>query len=86
MNNFENKFGQTNNLYKSPYDSRDYKFKDLVPLGAFKIPDNYETERTPFIFDQRTSSMCCAASFSTIRYMQEADTNNRTFFANIYIC
>lgn len=73
MGTFEEKYSQTNNLYKSPYDSRDYKFKDLVPLGAFEIPKKYETKRTPFIFDQGQSSMCCAASFTTIRYMQESD-------------
>lgn len=75
-NIFERRFAETNNLYKSPYDSRDYKFKELVPLGSFPIPDNYETKKTPFIFDQGESSMCCAASFAMIRYMQESDTTN----------
>ncbi len=72
---FERMFADTNNLYQSPYDSRDYKFKDLVPVGSFPIPDSYETPRTPFIFNQGDSSMCCAASFSMIRYMQESDVS-----------
>lgn len=72
---FERLYAETNNLYQSPYDSRDYKFKQLIPVGAFPIPDEYETPRTPFLFDQGESSMCCAASFSTIRYMQESDVN-----------
>lgn len=75
-NLFQKKYAKTNNLFQSPYDSRDYKFKDLVPVGAFKIPANYETKVTPFIYDQGESSMCCAASFATIRYMQESDVEN----------
>ena len=76
IKSFERLYAETNNLFQSPYDSRDYKFKDIVPLGAFPIPLNYETKRTPFIFDQGQSSMCCAASFATIRYMQESDVEN----------
>ena len=75
-NNYEAMFAETNNLYQSPYDARDYKFKELVPVGSFQIPDNYETKRTPFVFNQGESSMCCAASFAMIRYMQENDTEN----------
>ena len=73
MIDFKEKYGNSNNLLPSPYDKRDYKFKDLIPLSVMKIPDEYETERTPFIFDQGSSSMCCAASYCTIRYLQEKE-------------
>lgn len=70
---FKQRYKNTNKLLPSPYDRRDYKFKNLIPVSAMIIPDQYETERTPFIFDQGSSSMCCAASYCTIRYLQEKE-------------
>lgn len=67
------KYKDTNKINISPYDKRNYKFKDLVPVGALRIPDNYESPKTPFIFDQGDSCMCAACSVSTIRYLQESD-------------
>ena len=68
------KYGK-NGVFQSPYDSRDYKFKDLVPMGAIKIPDNYETPLPDNFepFDQGSSSMCAAASMCMLRYLQEID-------------
>lgn len=60
-------------LITSPYDKRDYKFKDAVPLGSMQIPDNYETEKIPFIYNQGTSSECCACAYSSLRFLQEKD-------------
>lgn len=75
---FKEKYKDNNNLLTSPYDSRDYKFKDLIPLGAIRIPDNYESPKTPFIFDQGTSSECAACAYSTIRYLQEQNQSGIT--------
>lgn len=65
---YKNKSG----LLLSPYDKRDFKFKNLVPLGAFNIPQEYESEPFPFIYDQGQTQMCCACAYSAIRYLQEA--------------
>lgn len=78
MNNFKEKYKDNNNLLLSPYDSRDYKFKDLVPLGAIKIPDNYESPKTPFILDQGNSSQCAACAYTTVRYLQEQEQSQIT--------
>lgn len=72
MANFKKQFGGTNGLFKSPYDGRDFHFSDLIPVGSVKAPDNYETERTPFVYNQGQSSMCAACAYNTIRYLQEA--------------
>ncbi len=73
-NPFKKKYQNNNNLLHDPYDNRDYKFKDLVPVGAIRIPDSYETPDLPKdkIFDQGDSSMCCACAFSSLRYIQES--------------
>lgn len=67
-NDFEYKGG----LLKSPYDSRDYRFKDLR-LGGVFIPDEYESEEFPFVYDQGRTMMCCACAYSALRYLQESD-------------
>ena len=73
-NQFKEKYQNTNLLIPDPYDKRDYKFKDLVPVGAVKLPKNFESPELPLdkIFDQGQSSMCCACAFSSLRYMQES--------------
>lgn len=58
--------------YISPYDSRDFKYQDLVPLGAIKIPEEYESENL-VVLNQGMSNMCAACSFAVLRYMQEAE-------------
>ena len=73
MPNFKKLFNGTNTLYKSPYDGRDYHFDDLIMAGSVKVPDSYETERTPFVYNQGRSSMCAACAYNTIRYLQEAN-------------
>lgn len=79
VNPFKAQFQNFNNgLLPSPYDKRDYKFKDLVPVGAFQIPDDYESPNLippDKIFNQGASNMCCACAFSYIRYMQESKNN-----------
>ena len=67
-------YGKNLGLFQSPYDPNQWKFKDAVPLSAFKIPDNYITESTyKFSFDQKDSSQCAASSYSYIRMLQEND-------------
>lgn len=73
-NEFKKKYSNTNKLIQSPYDKRDYKFKSII-TAAFNLPDNYESPQTPFVFDQGTSSMCCACAYNTIRFLQENDTS-----------
>lgn len=65
-------------LYASPYDERDYKFKDLVPLGAVEIPDQYETPRTDFVYDQGETQMCASCAYNYIRYLQEQDKEEQS--------
>ena len=61
-------------LIQSPYDPRDYKFKDLCPMGAINVPDYYETKvEYDITYNQLNSSQCCASAISYIRYLQEAD-------------
>lgn len=62
-----------NGLIKSPYDSRDYRYKDYHILGSIEIPTKYETEAFPFVYNQGESNMCCACAFSAVRYLQESD-------------
>lgn len=69
---YKRTYRYNNGVYTSPYDSRDYKFNDLV-MGVIDIPDNYETEEMPFIYNQGRSSMCCACAYNSIRFMQERD-------------
>ena len=71
MINFKKQFAGTNGLYKSPYDGRDFHFNDLILANSVKVPDNYETETTPFIYNQGRSSMCAACAYNTIRFLQE---------------
>ena len=67
------KYKRSNGLIPSPYDKRDYKFKDIVPLGAFMIPDNYESKEFPYVYDQGQTQMCVACSYSAVRYLQESE-------------
>ena len=67
------KYGDNLGLLPSPYDSRDYHFKDLAPMGAMPIPENYETPHAPFTIDQGRTSMCGACSSTTLRFLQETD-------------
>ena len=60
-------------LLRSPYDARDYKYKDLVPLGAVAIPDRFETPLAPWVYNQGTSSMCAACAYNYLRFLQESD-------------
>lgn len=68
-------------LIKSPYDSRDYKFGDLLDkykLGSLHIPEEYESPEFPFVYDQGMTYMCCACAYSALRYLQESDADNGT--------
>ena len=67
--------GEVVGIFPSPYDKRDYKFKDLIPLGAVSIPKEYESPNL-YVFDQGRTNMCGACSFSVLRYMQEKDQSN----------
>lgn len=62
-------------LLVSPYDSRDYKFRDLLKLGSVNIPYEYQSEVFPFVYNQGKSQMCCACSYSAVRYLQESDNS-----------
>lgn len=62
----------TSGFIKSPYDKRDYNFKQYVPLQAIDIPKNYESDQMDFIYDQQKSSECCACAFNSLRYLQES--------------
>jgi hypothetical protein len=63
---------KNNTLLKSPYDPRDYKLSEHIPLAAAgDLPDEYETENAPFVYDQGKTSMCCACAYNAIRYLQE---------------
>lgn len=70
-NQFSNQFKA--GLLKSPYDKRDYKLKQYLPLGAIEIPDHYESPEVSFVYNQGTSSECCACAFSSLRYLQESE-------------
>ena len=77
MNEFKDKYGEEYiGIYKSPYDGRDYVLNELIPKGSISIPDNYETSRAPFVYDQGNSSECAACAYNMIRYLQESDTDN----------
>ena len=76
MPNFKKLYSDTNALYKSPYDGRDYHFNDLILAGSVKTPTNYESDKTPFIYNQGRSSMCASCSYNIIRYMQEVSDSN----------
>lgn len=76
MNKFEEMYKDNNTLLPSPYDGRDYHLDSLIPKGSMEIPDTYETECTPFIYDQGNSNECAACSYNTIRFLQEADIEN----------
>ena len=68
---------RANNLLKSPYDPRDYKLSEYIPLAAPGVlPETYETENAPFVYDQGSTSMCCACAYSMLRYLQESDIHN----------
>ena len=61
-----------NGLIPSPYDKRDYNFRDIAPpLGAFNISKEYESDRFPFVYNQGNSYMCCACAYNAVRYLQE---------------
>lgn len=68
---------KNNMLLKSPYDPRDYKLSEHIPLAAAgDLPDEYETENATFVYDQGKTSMCCACAYSMLRYLQESDVSN----------
>lgn len=72
MNNIKETYGRNLGLFQSPYDPEQWKFKDAVPLAAFRIPDNYISENVElFGFDQKNSSQCAASAYSYIRMLQE---------------
>lgn len=59
-------------LLKQPVDKRDWKLEKLIPMGAIKLPEEYEPDRTDVpVYDQGNSSECCACAYSTIRFVQE---------------
>lgn len=59
-------------LLKQPIDKRDWKLEKLIPMGAIKLPEEYEPDRTDVpVYDQGDSSECCACAYSTIRFIQE---------------
>lgn len=62
-----------NDLLQSPYDSRDYKFKDLVGTAVIDIPEEYESEDLGWTFDQGQSSMCAPSAYCYLRCLQEHD-------------
>ena len=54
-------------LLKQPIDKRDWKLEKLIPMGAIKLPEEYEPDRTDVpVYDQGDSSECCACAYSTI--------------------
>lgn len=65
-------------LLKSPYDKRDFKLKQYLPLGAIRIPDNYQSPEISFIYNQGNTSECCACAYSSLRYLQEVDQSGLT--------
>jgi hypothetical protein len=59
-------------LLKQPIDKRDWKLEKLIPMGAIRLPEEYEPDRTDVpVYDQGDSSECCACAYSTIRFIQE---------------
>ena len=66
-----------NHLLRSPYDPRDYKLSQAIPLcAAGALPEEFESPEAPFVYDQGSTSMCCACAYSMLRYLQEHDTEN----------
>lgn len=73
-NNIKEIYGKNLNLMQSPYDPTQWKLKDLLPMKAYKIPDNYISEGVyDFGYDQKDSSQCAASAYSFIRLLQERD-------------
>lgn len=73
---------------KSPYDSRDYQFSDLVPAASFwnRLPKSYEPQIDLKVFDQGSSSMCCACAVAMSRYITESiDSGNTRLFSPGFI-
>lgn len=62
-----------NDMMQSPYDARDYKFKDLVGVANIVIPDEYESEDLGWTYDQGASSMCAPSAYCYLRCLQEKD-------------
>lgn len=74
MIDYKEKYGRTNSALADPYDHRDWKFKDTVFAVAPRgIPDNFQTEDSPFTYDQGSSSMCAACAYNFIRFLQERE-------------
>ena len=74
MFSFLDRLSKGTGLFVSPYDKRDYKFSDLVPVEAVNIPSEYSTPNIPdFRYDQGSTSMCCSCAYNMIRFMQEQD-------------
>ena len=67
------KIYSNNTLCQSPYDKRDYKFKDLVGNANIEIPTKYETPDLGWTYDQKDSSMCAPSAYCYIRCLQEYD-------------
>lgn len=66
-------------LIKQPIDKRDWKLDKLIPMGAIKLPDEYMPDRTNVpVYDQGSSSECCACAYSTIRFIQEQKQSGLT--------
>ena len=73
-NKIRETYGKNLGLLQSPYDHEQWKFKDAIPVSAFRIPDNYITDNINlFGFDQKDSSQCAASAYSYIRMLQEYD-------------
>lgn len=60
-----------------PKDKRDWKITELMPLRAIELPREYCSD-IPYewIYDQGSSSECCACAYSLIRAMQEREQSN----------
>lgn len=64
-------------LIPQPKDRRDWKFKELIPLKAIRLPHEY-CSNIPYewIYDQENSFECCACAYSMIRTMQEQEQSH----------
>ena len=62
-----------NTLQQSPYDKRDYKFKDLLGTANIVVPESYETPDLGWTYDQKQSSMCAPSAYCYLRCLQKAN-------------
>lgn len=72
---------------KSPYDSRDYQFSDLVTgIDRTEYQEEYIPEYEVEFFDQGQTSMCCACATAMSRYIHElTDSGNECQMSPMYI-